>query len=131
MELLIAQYSRQRPNIDSLRSSINSFMAQFDSTERERQQAARTAQQDDGWTTVRTKRSRSSSGQQQQDEEAERLEQMKRKEEKKRASVAGLGFYRFQGAEKKQTQLLELRRKFDEDKVKIAAMKANRKFKPL
>jgi ribosomal RNA-processing protein 7 len=32
--------------------------------------------------------------------------------------------------EQKREQLADLRRKFEEDKEKIAAMKLNRKFKP-
>ncbi|TPX50122.1 hypothetical protein SeLEV6574_g01102 [Synchytrium endobioticum] len=39
-------------------------------------------------------------------------------------------FYRFQVKEKKMTQLSELRKKFDEDKVRIAALKSGRKFRP-
>ena len=133
LPLLLAQYRRQRPAVDALRDSADRFMAVFDAQEQARKKAQREAAQDDGWTLVTTKRgSRNSGGAAGSEEErAERLEQARRKEEKRRAAVAGLSFYRFQGAEKKQTQLVELRRKFDEDKAKVAAMRANRRFKPL
>ena len=39
-------------------------------------------------------------------------------------------FYRFQIREEKQNKLLELRQRFEADKVKVAAMKDARKFKP-
>ena len=39
-------------------------------------------------------------------------------------------FYRFQMREEKRSKLAELRKKFEEDKEKIAQMKAARKFKP-
>lgn len=39
-------------------------------------------------------------------------------------------FYRFQMREEKRTKLAELRQKFEQDKEKIAQMKAARKFKP-
>ena len=39
-------------------------------------------------------------------------------------------FYRFQIREQKQKKLFDLRKKFDEDKEKVAIMKAGRKFKP-
>ena len=132
LPLLLAHYRRQRPSVDALRESVNRFMAAFDAQEKERVQQQRDAAHNDGWTLVRSKRASSrSSSSSSEDERVERLELLKRKEEKKRAEVAGLGFYRFQGVEKKQGQLVELRRKFEEDKAKVAVMKANRKFKPL
>lgn len=39
-------------------------------------------------------------------------------------------FYRFQMREERQSKLAELRKKFAEDKLKVARMKANRSFKP-
>jgi ribosomal RNA-processing protein 7 len=39
-------------------------------------------------------------------------------------------FYRFQIREEKQKKLFDLRKKFDEDREKVAVMKAGRKFKP-
>ena len=39
-------------------------------------------------------------------------------------------FYRFQIRQKKVGELVELRRKFEEDKKKIAAAREGRKFRP-
>ena len=39
-------------------------------------------------------------------------------------------FYRFQMREEKQSKLAELRKKFEDDKQRVARMKANRSFKP-
>lgn len=39
-------------------------------------------------------------------------------------------FYKFQIREQKQNKLFDLRKKFDEDREKVAQMKAGRKFKP-
>lgn len=39
-------------------------------------------------------------------------------------------FYRFQMIDEKKEKLKDLRQKFEEDKDRIAHMKANRKFKP-
>lgn len=39
-------------------------------------------------------------------------------------------FYRFQIREQKQKKLFDLRKKFEEDREKVAVMKAGRKFKP-
>ncbi|KIM36102.1 hypothetical protein M413DRAFT_449419 [Hebeloma cylindrosporum] len=40
------------------------------------------------------------------------------------------GFYAFQKAEKQRTGLLELKRKWEEDKAKVEKLKATRRFKP-
>lgn len=40
-------------------------------------------------------------------------------------------FYHFQQKEASQKKIFELRKKFEEDKAKVAAMKAARKFKPV
>ena len=39
-------------------------------------------------------------------------------------------FYKFQIREEKQKKLFDLRKRFDEDKEKVALMKSGRKFKP-
>lgn len=39
-------------------------------------------------------------------------------------------FYKFQIREQKQKKLFDLRKKFEEDREKVAIMKASRKFKP-
>lgn len=39
-------------------------------------------------------------------------------------------FYRFQQREKRRSELLDLRQKFEEDKRRIAELKASRRFKP-
>ncbi|KAL0228079.1 hypothetical protein RCL1_004222 [Eukaryota sp. TZLM3-RCL] len=41
------------------------------------------------------------------------------------------GFYSFQRRSKRQDELVSLRKSFEADKAKIAAMKMNRKFKPI
>jgi Ribosomal RNA-processing protein 7 (RRP7) C-terminal domain len=65
----------------------------------------------------------------------------KKREEEKRGSGAPrerakknekelTNFYKFQIREQKQNKLFDLRKKFDEDREKVAQMKAGRKFKP-
>lgn len=39
-------------------------------------------------------------------------------------------FYRFQQREQRRSELLALRERFEEDKRRIAELKASRKFKP-
>jgi ribosomal RNA-processing protein 7 len=50
--------------------------------------------------------------------------------EKKNRAVNLDDFYRFQKREKREKRMDELRRKFEEDKVKVERAKEGRKFKP-
>jgi len=56
----------------------------------------------------------------------ETLMELKEKEKKKYKE----NFYRFQRAEKQHRALQQLRRKFEEDKKRMAKLKEGRKFKP-
>ena len=49
---------------------------------------------------------------------------------RKKKSYELTHFYRFQMREEKHAKLQDLRRKFEQDKLKVAGMKAERKFKP-
>jgi ribosomal RNA-processing protein 7 len=64
-----------------------------------------------------------------------RTETPKRGKMEKRARLKKKGgelknFYRYQMREEKREKLADLRKKFEEDKIKIASMKLARKFKP-
>ncbi|XP_048473463.1 ribosomal RNA-processing protein 7 homolog A [Rhincodon typus] len=52
------------------------------------------------------------------------------RERQKRAQRELLNFYSWQHREAKREHIAQLRRKFEEDKQKIALMRAQRKFKP-
>lgn len=49
---------------------------------------------------------------------------------KKQRKEGILDFYRFQRREARRNEVLELQQKFEEDKKRIAKMKAARKFRP-
>lgn len=51
-------------------------------------------------------------------------------EKKKNRAVNLEDFYRFQKKERQQKKMEELRRKFEEDKIKVTRAKENRKFQP-
>jgi len=50
--------------------------------------------------------------------------------EKKNKAVGLEDFYKFQKREKREQKMEELRRKFEEDKIKVERAKQGRKFKP-
>lgn len=62
-----------------------------------------------------------------EDEDSSKTKQRPRKQKK---STELKNFYRFQIRDDKMKQLDVLRKKFEEDKERVAKMKENRKFKP-
>jgi ribosomal RNA-processing protein 7 len=48
----------------------------------------------------------------------------------KEAKAPVVDFYRFQRREQRRSELLDLRSKFEQDKKKVAEMRAGRNFKP-
>ena len=80
---------------------------------------------DDGWTTVGKKGQ--NAGFKQKESVISKLEQ-KIRDQKKKAQLSN--FYSFELRESKKQQLMNLRRKFEDDKLKMHSMKQNRKFKP-
>ena len=127
LDALREGYKGSLPDVGVLKGAIDRFMEVFDREGREAEMKRRRGENegDDGWTVVRRKRGRGA--------EAEAMEEVKRREERKRAKVANVKFYRFAKREEKEKQLGELKRKFEEDKRKVAAMKAaaaSRKFNP-
>ena len=53
-----------------------------------------------------------------------------RKKKKKKKAQVGLHVYPWQLRESQREQVAELRRKFEEDKKRVANMRAQRRFKP-
>lgn len=89
-------------------------------------------QDDEGWTVVAKKGKKRSHGAMDTTVAATRLTQDKllhlKQEHDKRSHKED--FYRFQKRENKEQKLLELQKKFEEDKKKIAKMRQARKFVP-
>lgn len=116
--LFCAEYNQSFPDIKKLQAEINEFMANFDEQKTEEQMKA-----DDGWQVAGKKKFVRLT-------EAEQNE-MKKKVAKKRKRDQQLNFYSFQIRESKKNKIVEMRKKFEEDKQKINRMKQERKFKPV
>jgi len=56
--------------------------------------------------------------------------QVTRQERKRRKKKELLNFYRFQQRETQRERIADLRRAFEEDKERVAAMRQRRRFKP-
>ncbi|XP_059496558.1 ribosomal RNA-processing protein 7 homolog A isoform X1 [Stegostoma tigrinum] len=111
-----------------LQDHIDQFMEQHDQDQAELQAMAEAEEgvpDEDGWVKV-TRRGRHPGIPR---TEAANLRLVQR-EKQKRAQRELLNFYSWQHREAKREHIAQLRRKFEEDKQKIALMRAQRKFKP-
>ncbi|XP_013772328.1 ribosomal RNA-processing protein 7 homolog A-like [Limulus polyphemus] len=125
------EYNDKVPDIKALKEEIDTYMSDFDKiVEGEKNQAKQMegVPDEEGWITV-TKHGKKSV--------APRTDTYQKKvlakEKKKRSQKELLNFYTFQVKQSKMEHLAELRKKFEEDKQRIALMKAaksSRKFKP-
>ncbi|XP_071797032.1 ribosomal RNA-processing protein 7 homolog A-like [Asterias amurensis] len=123
-----SEYSRGRPNSEDLQKDIDDFMQDHDTKvhEAEKESEAQEGVPDDeGWVTVTRKSAKPAVARTEKNQR-----RLRAKERKKREKTELLNFYTFQMRETKREHIAELRKKFEEDKVKIAEMKAARKFKP-
>jgi len=112
------KYADDRKTVKSIESTVADFMAEYDSRKLEDNKVKKGLQEpdDDGWITVTRKNPKPVA-------QGRRYRQKKKKKEL-------LNFYQFQLRESKRQQIAELRRKFEEDKQKVAEMKSKRKFRP-
>lgn len=118
-------YNKRMVDTGEMQKEIDDYMKHYDKVKK-----ARETQEDgddgDGWVTVGKKGH--NAGFKQKESVISKLEQ-KIRDQKSRAKNL-TSFYTFEQRESKMQQLVELRKKFEDDKLKMHSMKRNRKFKP-
>ncbi|KAK9852561.1 hypothetical protein WJX84_007170 [Apatococcus fuscideae] len=126
----VKEHQAKFPGNDILKKQLDAQLEAFEAAKKQ-QAAAAAAAEADGWTTVTRQKGR------------------KRNSNDAGITVAGVaapaalakqaaaakrkpnvGFYRFQQREKRVNELEELRRKFADDKRRVAELRAARKFRP-
>ncbi|XP_001357198.2 ribosomal RNA-processing protein 7 homolog A [Drosophila persimilis] len=111
---------------EKTKAQITEYMADYDRRERAAALAAKNSEADaDGWVTV-GKEGRNA-GFEQKESVIGRLEK-KRENDTKTKELKN--FYTFQIRESKMQNIVEMRKKFEEDKRKIELLKQSRRFKP-
>jgi ribosomal RNA-processing protein 7 len=129
----IAAYHAAHPDVQALQMQVDRFMEGFDARTAAERAAARSgaAQQTDaeGWTLVRSTQRGGGSKKalMAREEETERAAQRAAKKARQNTVVH---FYKHHEREQKKERLVQLREKFEQDKLKIAALRQERKFKP-
>lgn len=126
LEKWISEYESSFIDPKVLQSEIDNYMKEFDDRKKreEEEEKLKEGQPDnDGWITV-TKHSKHAARTETMEKKVMEKEKQKQKDKKL------INFYSFQMRETKMEHLTQLRRKFENDKKRIATMRAARKFKP-
>lgn len=123
----IEDYEMSLVDVTKLQAEVEQYMQEYDKKVAEKEEEAKEEVEpdEDGWVTVTRKGRRPGLAR----TEAVSI-RVAEKEKKKRAQKELLAFYAFQNRNSKKEFLAELHRKFEEDKQKIAIMRAQRKFRP-
>eukprot|EP00245_Coleochaete_scutata_P007339 TRINITY_DN22551_c0_g1_i1.p1 TRINITY_DN22551_c0_g1~~TRINITY_DN22551_c0_g1_i1.p1 ORF type:complete len:177 (+),score=49.07 TRINITY_DN22551_c0_g1_i1:152-682(+) len=125
----IDEYRKARPGVVELQQQIDEWMSDFDRQQKQAKREREAKAAADGWTLVTAKGGRKKStdanGVSVGAVSAAAVEHRAKKKEE-----AVVDFYRFQQREQRRNEILDLRQKFEEDKQKIAKLKAERKFRP-
>ncbi|XP_055385133.1 ribosomal RNA-processing protein 7 homolog A isoform X2 [Condylostylus longicornis] len=111
---------------DELQTEIDSFMREYDAKDAKAIEAEKAQEADnDGWITVG--KHGKNVGFEQKESIINKIEDKMQKNKKNRELK---NFYTFQIRESKMKNIVSLRKKFEEDKKKIEALKKSRRFKP-
>lgn len=126
MQLWHSQYQQKILDVAKTQKLVDAYMADFDKKEREDAAASKNSEADaDGWVTVG--KQGKNSGFEQKDTVIGKLEKkIERGKNKKELA----NFYTFQIRESKMKNIIELRKRFEDDKKKIESLKQIRRFKP-
>ncbi|XP_051904482.1 ribosomal RNA-processing protein 7 homolog A [Hippocampus zosterae] len=127
----IKQYRDSFVQPDTLQNVVDEFMKNFDKmkeeeAERLKQEEEQQKEDEEGW--VKVSRGHKGNKARPHSEAADRKTLQKEMRKKKRKEL--LNFYSWQHKNTQKEHIAELRKKFEEDKQRIALLRAQRKFRP-
>ncbi|KAG7216213.1 hypothetical protein INR49_029062 [Caranx melampygus] len=127
----IQQYTDSFVQPDKLQQIVDSFMANYDKrkeeeAERQKKEAEEQQEDEEGWVKV-TKGHKGAKARP-HSEAANQKTLQKEMRKKKRKEL--MNFYTWQHRNTQKEHIAELRKKFEEDKQRIALLRAQRKFRP-
>ncbi|CAG9466139.1 unnamed protein product [Pedinophyceae sp. YPF-701] len=118
------------PGNAELQASLDAWVEEFEQREEEERLEREAAMAGDGWTLVTSKRGRKKTADGGGTTVGAVTAGRAAKRKRDSSQDALDGFYRFQRREKRRDELMDLRRRFDADRKRIADLRAQRKFKP-
>ncbi|XP_063079920.1 ribosomal RNA-processing protein 7 homolog A [Engraulis encrasicolus] len=127
----IHQYSRSLVSPDTLQQAVDSFMNDYDQrkeeeAERKKKEAEEQEEDEEGWVKV-TKGAKGTKARPHSEAADKRALEKEGKKTKRKELI---NFYSWQHRQSQRDHIAELRKKFEEDKQKIALLRAQRKFRP-
>ncbi|XP_070837408.1 ribosomal RNA-processing protein 7 homolog A [Chaetodon trifascialis] len=127
----IQTYTESFIKPDKLQEIVDSFMKDYDKrkeeeAERQRKEAEQQQEDEEGW--VKVTRGPKGAKARPHSEAANKRTLQKEMRKKKRKEL--MNFYTWQHRNTQKEHIAELRKKFEEDKQRIALLRAQRKFKP-
>lgn len=117
--------AKYNDHVNKLITSYEKYLAEREKT---RKEVPKNEADEEGWITVKHK-GKHSLNKEKAIRAKDKIKQMKKK--RIESNVSAVYQYRMRSKEEKFARLRELRAKFEEDKFKLAQMKAGRKFKPV
>lgn len=124
-------HKAQKPGNAELQRQLDQWMEDYEAEEERRKAAAMAAMEEDGWTVVQRHKGRKKNTSESGVTVGAVAAAAAAARAAKKRPVEHADFYRFQQREKRRNDLLELRERFEEDKRRLAELKAVRKFKPV
>uniref|UniRef100_A0A1A7XHY8 Ribosomal RNA processing 7 homolog A n=2 Tax=Iconisemion striatum TaxID=60296 RepID=A0A1A7XHY8_9TELE len=127
----IQQYSQTFIHPDKLQLNVDAFMQDYDKhkeeeEERQRSEAEKQKEDEEGWVKV----TRGHKGTKARPHSEAANHRTLQREMRKRRRKELMNFYTWQHRNTQKEHIAELRKKFEEDKQRIALMRAQRKFRP-
>jgi len=122
----VSIYNSRLQDVTKLENHVKTFMLQYEQAELRKIEAEKNNEgkpDEDGWITVSRKGKRPGTARTEKTEE--RLKMKKRRQEKEL-----MNFTPSQIKESRANQLVELKKKFDDDKQRVALLRQQRKFRP-
>ncbi|XP_008282751.1 ribosomal RNA-processing protein 7 homolog A [Stegastes partitus] len=127
----IHQYTESFIHPEKLQQIVDSFMENYDKrkeqeAERQKKEAKQQQEEEEGWVKV----TRGHKGTKARPHSEAANQKTLKKEMKKKKRKELMNFYTWQHRNTQKEHIAELRKKFEEDKQRIALLRAQRKFKP-
>ncbi|KAM3863578.1 ribosomal RNA-processing protein 7 homolog A [Diretmus argenteus] len=127
----IQQYTESFIPPDKLQRTVDSFMQNYDTQkekeiERQKKEAEEQQEDEEGWVKV----TRGSKGTKARPHSEAANQRTLHKESRKKKRKELINFYTWQHRNTQKEHIAELRKKFEEDKQRIALLRAQRKFRP-
>ena len=127
----VVAHKAEKPGNNELQQQLDDWMEEFEAEEERRKTEARAAMEEDGWTVVQRHKGRKKNTSESGVTVGAVAAAAAVARAAKKRPAEYTNFYRFQQRDKRRNELLELRERFEEDKRRLAELKAVRRFKPI